>query len=170
MASSALKNKKGITLIELIVSIALFSLAVIVVLTILSTGINAQRKVIALQNVQENARALLEFIAKEVRMGIVSSAGTDYINITRSDGDVVRYTFSNGDIIRNNITDNLSGAMNSTNINITGSFYVTGLGTADNLQPKITIVLSVQSQGSKVEEQARIDLQTTLSQRNLDLP
>lgn len=157
-------------MIELIVSISIFSIAIISVLSILSISITAQRKVLALQDVEDNARFILEFMAKEVRMGIINGAGTDYLNITRSDGDVVQYSFSEGNMIRANISDNESGAINSDNINITGSFYTSGIGVVDNLEPKVTIALSIQGQGSKAEEQARIDIQTTLSQRTLDMP
>ena len=154
---------------ELIVSLALFSLAVIVVLTLLSMGVNAQRKVLALQNVQENARFLLEFMTKEIRMSNVSGIVGSTLTILRPDGDTIRYSFSNGNIIRDNITDNIGGVINSSSVVVNGNFYVAGIGVGDNLQPKITISLSVQGTGSKVEEQARIDLQTTLSQRLLDM-
>lgn len=156
---------------ELIVSLALFSVAVVVVLTLLSMGITAQRKVLALQNVQENARAILEFMSKEIRMGNINGIVGNYrLNITRSDGDIIEYMFTSNGVQRTNLTDNESGMINSDSVIVNGSFYANGIGVADNLEPKITISLSTQGAGSKIEEQAQMDLQTTLSQRRLDLP
>jgi Tfp pilus assembly protein PilW len=153
---------------ELIVSLALFSIVLIVVLGLFSMGITAQRKVLALQGVQENARFILEFMAKEIRMGTVSAYDSSRLIIVRPDGENVTYAFAENDIIRASNTSN--GPINSENTIVTGGFYVYGVGAADGLQPKVTISLSVRGSGTKIEEQARIDLQTTLSQRILDIP
>lgn len=155
---------------ELIVSLALFSIVVVVVLGLFSMGITAQRKVLALQGVQENARFILEFIAKEVRMSTINSASSSSINITRPEGTIIEYTFAGGNIERRTVSTGDGGAINSEGVIVNGSFYAGGIGAADALEPKVTISLSVQGSGTKIEEQARIDLQTTLSQRILDLP
>jgi hypothetical protein len=164
------KNEKGVILMELIVSLALFSIAVIVILTLLSMGITAQRKVLALQSVQDNARFLLEFIVKEVRMGVISNSSASALDIINQDGNAIRYSFINGNIERRTVPGNQGGAINSTDVIVSGNFYTAGIGTTDNLEPKVTILLSVQGSGAKIEEQARINLQTTLSQRTLDIP
>jgi len=163
-----IKNQKGVTLMELIVSLALFSIVVIVVLSLFSMGISSQRKVLALQKVQENARFILEFMAKEIRMGVVSTATSSSLTIIRPGGEVIDYAFTGQNIQRT--SDTSSGPINSADVIVIGSFYVNGLGNTDGLEPKVTIAVSVQGQGTKAEEQARIDLQTTLSQRTLDLP
>lgn len=155
---------------ELIVSLALFSIVIIVVLSLFSTGITAQRKVLALQGVQENARFILEFMAKEIRMSIINSSTVSTLDITRPGGERIGYAFVNGDIERRTIPGSQGGAINSEGIIVNGSFYTAGIGTTDNLEPKVTIVLGVRGSGTKIEEQARIDLQTTLSQRTLDIP
>jgi len=154
---------------ELIVSLALFSIVIVVVLGLFSMGITAQRKVLALQGVQENGRFILEFMAKEIRMSTINSGTASSINITRPEpgGEIVEYTFNGNDLTRT--VDGEGGAINSEDVIVNGSFYVAGVGAADALEPKVTIALSVQGSGTKIEEQARIDLQTTLSQRVLDL-
>lgn len=157
-------------MIELVVSLALFSVAVLVVLNLLSIGINAQRKVLALQGVQENARFILEFMTKEIRMSTISVSSSSVLEIIRPGGDRIRYSFTNGNIQRITVANNQGGPINSANIVISGGFYSAGIGAGDNFQPKITISLNVQGRGTKIEEQARIDLQTTLSQRTLDIP
>jgi len=165
------KNKKGVTLIELIFSLALFSIAILVVLTLLSMGITGQRKVLALQNVQENARFVLEFMAKELRMSVImSNPNSSEIQIRRPGGNIIEYTFNAGNIERMNLTLNQGGVINSSSVIISGGFYVSGIGNTDGLQPRVTISISVQGKGTKIEQQASIDLQTTLSQRTLDVP
>jgi len=48
-------------------------------------------------------------------------------------------------------------------------FYIDGRESGgDDEQPRVTIVMKAQTTGAKIEEQAEINLQTTLSQRKLD--
>jgi prepilin-type N-terminal cleavage/methylation domain-containing protein len=53
----------------------------------------------------------------------------------------------------------------------TSRFYVQGASQppADNLQPRVTIFLDVKTKGAKPESIARIQIQTTISQRDLDV-
>jgi uncharacterized protein (TIGR02599 family) len=170
MKTLFVKNNKGFTLVELLVSLALFSIVILVVLSILSMGITGQRKVLALQGAQENARFILEFIAKELRMSVINGSTASTLDITRSDGNRIGYSFTNGNIERRTIPGGQGGAINSDSVTVSGSFYVAGVGKADSQQPKVTIILGVSGKGTKTEEQARIDMQTTLSQRILDVP
>ena len=50
---------KGFTLIELLVSVAIFMVVITVVLSLFTTGLIGQRKVIALQDIQESRSAAL---------------------------------------------------------------------------------------------------------------
>ncbi|MBD3282227.1 MAG: prepilin-type N-terminal cleavage/methylation domain-containing protein [Candidatus Portnoybacteria bacterium] len=163
-------NKKGFTLIELIVAMAVFVIAISVVLSLFMMGLRAQRKAIALQDVQDNARFLLGFIAKELRMSEINSVSSNTLNITRSDGREVEYVFVDGDLERSLPSDpSSSGVINSDQVNIEGFFYGIGVGGGDGQQPRITIVLNISSTGGRIEEQAQIEIQTTLSPRNLQL-
>jgi len=160
---------QGLTLIELLVAMAIFIVVITVVFGLFSSAIKGQRRVIAMQNIQENARFILEFMAKEIRMSkINSSSGTsNSLNITRSDGVDVVYTISDGKIIRDDL--NSRGiAISAEEVVVTGNFYIEGVG-GDNLQPKVTIAIKVQGVGARPEEQAFINVQTTLSQRILDI-
>lgn len=162
-----MKKNKGYTMIELLVALSIFVIVVVVVLGLFSTAIKGQRKVISQQNVQENARFLLEFMAKEIRMSTITSGnGTSgSLTLIRSDGDSVTYSVVSGKIYRN------SGQVSSDEVMVIGNFYVEGVGAgiSDNQQPKVVIALEVQGVGTKAEEQSKINIQTTLSQRNLDL-
>ncbi|MBU2564294.1 prepilin-type N-terminal cleavage/methylation domain-containing protein [Patescibacteria group bacterium] len=161
--------KKAFTLIEILVALSIFMVVIIVVLTTFLSGINGQRKVIALQDVQDNARFLMNFMVKEIRMSEINSFNSSSLNITRPDGESVSYLFNNanGKIERTDSTT--SGPISSDNVFILGGFYGSGVGKLDGLQAKITIVMDVQKNSAKEQGRASIKIQTTVSQRNLDL-
>ncbi len=162
-------GRQGFTLIELLVAMTIFVVVISVVLNLFIISLRNQRKVIALQNVQDNARFLLGFIAKEIRMSQINSVSAANLDITRHDGTNVVYTF---DAIEKQIERNdgsISGPINSDEILVTGSFYDLGVGSGDGQQPRITIVLKVETSGLKTEEKAEINIQTTLNPRNLEL-
>lgn len=161
-------NKKGFTLIELIVAVALFVIVISIVISLFTTGLMGYRKVMAIQNVQENGLFLLEFIAKEIRMSTVNSNPNIYtLKITRPNGESITYSFTGGAI--NRTSPSASGPINSPEVSVSGRFYTLGIGTGDNQQPRVSIVMKVESTSAKVEEKSEINIQATLSPRNLDL-
>jgi len=161
------KNKEfGFTLIELIVAIAIFIIVTSLVISLLMTSLKGQKRVIAIQNVQDNARYLLEFMAKEIRMSEIDSSTYYTLTLKRADGETVSYSFAGGNITR---TDpSTSGPINSDQVVVSGRFYTAGIGTGDNQQPKVAIAMKIETQG-KPEEESEINIQTTLSPRNLEL-
>ena len=62
------KNKEAFTLIEVLVSVVLFTLIIVSVTSIFKLSIDGQRNAIATQNVQESLKYFLELTAKEMRM------------------------------------------------------------------------------------------------------
>lgn len=166
------KNKKnGFTLIELLVGLMVFSLAVGVAINLFAAALRVQRKSIAIQNVQDNGRYLISFIAKEIRMGrIMNTDGeTLILNINHPTNGNIIYTFTgapNWQILRTDA--NSSGSINSNEVNVDGRFFISGRAAGDNIQPRVTIIMKITNKGTKAEEQSEIDLQTTFSQRRLD--
>lgn len=156
------ENKNGgFTFIETIVAVAIFSLVVVMVVGIFISIIQAQRKGLASQKVQENARYVLEMMAREIRMSEINTAAglQNSLDITahKATGDeAILYSLSNYQIMRNGqpITSD------QVKINYLG-FYVT-----KNLQPRVTINLQVIAQGGKPSEQAQMNLQTTIVSRS----
>lgn len=63
-----IKNKKGVTLIELIVAMAIFSVLMLATLDIFKMVIEGQRNAIGSQDIQESMRYALEVMSKEIRM------------------------------------------------------------------------------------------------------
>jgi len=60
-------NNKGFSLIEMLVSVAVFVVLILIVTSIFQSVIKAQRNAIAAQSVQESMRFALELISKELR-------------------------------------------------------------------------------------------------------
>lgn len=162
------KKSKGFTLIELVVAIAIFIVIISIILSLFVTGLKGHRKVMAIQNVQENGLFLLEFIAKEIRMSeirdVTPNGNSASLYIKRADGENITYSFSGGTVDRT--SPSTSGPLNSGEVSVSGSFYIMGIGD-DNQQPRVTIVMKVETVG-KAEEKSEISIQTTLSPRNLE--
>lgn len=158
------KTKTGFTLIEVLVATTVFSLVVVVAVGLLTAVMRNQRKSIAIQNVQDNGRYLIGFIAKEIRMSEfnASDGEASVLNITHPISGNIIYTFTGTQILRN------SEPINSDEVNVGGRFYVDGKAAGDDEQPRVTIVIKVETTGAKVEERSKINLQTTLTQRRLD--
>lgn len=157
------KNSAGFTLIDLMVSLLIFGIVVSATTSIFIRGIRAQRRVLALQLVQENARYVIELMTKEIRMShIEDDSAQDSLHITayksaEGSEDVV-YALSNGRILRNGIP------ITSQKVNVDKlKFYITNL----NNPPAITtIAMVIKTEGEGIEQQAEINLQTTISARD----
>ncbi len=75
------KNKRGFTLIEMIVALSIFVLTVLMATNIYLLINNAQRKVVAMQRVQDDVRYLFEAISQEIRLGQINYGFYDDNNI-----------------------------------------------------------------------------------------
>ena len=165
-------KKSGFTLVELIVSVAIFSLVIAIASGLFSTILRSQRKSTNVQNIQDNGRYLMNFMAKEIRMSDIESPDgeTPLLNINHLIHGDITYTFTGatGDpetawqITRN------GQQINSDQVWVEGRFFINGKIGGDDEQPRVTIVMKVGTSGAKIEERTEINLQTTLSQRKLD--
>lgn len=156
------KNGAGFTLIELIVALAVFSSVVLSISGIFISVINSQRKILSIQNTQEAGRYLLESMIKEVRMSTINSSSADGVftlNITNSKGETLDYVFDN----INKRLMRQGQILSPDNIELSGSFYITK--GASPSQSKVTIVMKIKAKGTKPEQQAKIDLESTVAAR-----
>lgn len=158
-----IKNK-GFTLVELLVALAAFGLIVIAMTGATSSIIKSQRKAFALQSIQESTRYALESMSKEIRMSVINSGDSggskvDILNITNSDNQTFDYQFDNINKKLMRWGQDISPA----NIDLTGGFYIRKSSFPE--RSLVTIIIKVESQGLRIEEQAEIDLQNTISSR-----
>ncbi len=158
------KQTKGFTIVELLVGLAVFSLVIGVAVNLFAASFRSQRKSMAVQNVQDNGRYLMSFVAKEVRMSEIrtSDGETSTLDIYHSEHGNITYAFAGAQIIRN------GEVISSDEVQVQGAFYIGGISSGDDEQPRVTIIMKVKTIKTKTEERAEINLQTTLSQRKLD--
>ena len=169
----------GFTLIELITAAFIFSIMVISISGIAVRVFDLQRRAFEIQKIQENSLFILESMAKEIRIGSLSSATcgglssciANSLSLIHPINGPVSYRLNGANIIRNaRGEDNPPGVTFDTTINSTSdvnvsrlNFLVSGLGI-DCRQPKITIVMRVQSKNG---DPIPIDLQTTIVSRDV---
>lgn len=164
------KNSSGFTLVELIIAVAIFSLVTATAVGLLTSALRVQRRSIAIQNIQDNGRYLLELMAKEARMSeIMNSDGeSQTLSLVHPVNGNITYAFTgapNWQLTRED--DDGVGTISSDEVEIEGMFFVDGKIFNDNEQPTVTVIIEVRTTGAKSEEQTEIKLQTTLSQRKL---
>ncbi|MEA2098069.1 MAG: prepilin-type N-terminal cleavage/methylation domain-containing protein [Patescibacteria group bacterium] len=163
-----IKNN-GFTLVEMSVSLGIFSLVVILAIGIFVSGSSSQRKAKELYNTQREGGYLIETISRELRMAVgISSTDSDNqdssgnnigqqnnsnssIEFTNYNKDLVKYCRSDvsGACTENDSGDYLSyngDVISSSNVKITFlRFYVSE--SFSQTQPIITINMRVKSTG-----------------------
>lgn len=169
-------KNKGFTLLELMVALTIFIVVSIIAVSIFVTAVQNQRRQFLVQNLQDNARFILELISKEIRMNRGIETGTaSELKILDQDGDRVRYKFENigglNSLTRIEKKNDGGGApqigngeqgspLNSSQINIEGKFYVV-FGSATQ-QPKVTINMLLTPSGAS---QPQVRVQNTVTSR-----
>lgn len=159
-------KESGLTMIELIVSVGIFSLVVGMTIGTFILALASQRRIIALRNVEDNTRFTIEVIAREIRTGVNFSGGGSALSFTNAAGQSVVYRLNS-----NAIEKSINGG--STYSAVTGSeitvnylnFYLAGQAIGDGLQPRITVVIGITGQVGN--QTANLKVQTTISERLL---
>ena len=177
-------TKAGFTLIELIVSVALFSIIMTVALGALFMVIDANRQAKGIKLVVNNLNLAMEGISRELRVGskycaVANGTGNDCNDFTGS--DTVYFTTDRGqeqsffryDPADKSITRRIG--LDGPEFHLTGSdvsvdsveFYIRGVGFDDGIQPSVWIVLNGTSR--QADQEIDFYLQTLVSQRKLEL-
>ena len=187
-----LNNKKGFSLIEMLVAVALFSAVMLMAVGALLALIDANRKAQALNSVMNNLNFALENMSRKIRVGTNYHCETtdSIIDINKpkdciNGGKLLAFEASGGN--RDDINDQIVYRINGTRleksedsgatfVNLTAQevsidkfiFYVDGTSLSDEKQPKVVIILQG-SAGIDKKIRTEFNLQTTVSQRILDL-
>ena len=176
------KPKQGYSLIEVLVSTALFAIIITGAMNIFQLVIKSQRSAIATQNVEESLKYFLEVTGKEVRMakrnnGLCAlpttdiyktsfvSANADSLVFRNYHDECVTYSIvydSVANVNRFAITrDSTTDYITPAKINIDELHFVTNQTSA---QPTLTMELVSHAPGQDVEK-STMRIQTTLSSR-----
>lgn len=167
------KINEGFTLIELLVAVAVFSAMITVVTSIFISSVGSQRKNVGQQDVLDNARYVLENLGRSIRQSSVtvpaSSGSGSHLEITHPTKGQITYDLLNNQIVET-IAPGNPIALSSSNVYISRlNFEVSGNSITDSIQPRVTISISLRNVGNQVDELSYINLQTTVSPRNLQI-
>lgn len=174
-------HKAGFTLLEMLVSIGIFSVLVVTAIDITLGISSAQLKTASLQAIQDNIRFSLELISKEMRTGtnyslssLCAPAGSEISFTTAADEQRVYYL----DAARKAIIRIKGGTACSNAVQFTAeevsvdtlTIRLRGQTPGPNDgQPTITLALKISSSDPKFGGETSMNLQTTVVQRVRDL-
>jgi len=154
-------TKQGFTIVELLVTLFIFSMFITSITSAALMVIKGQRRAFAIQDVQEAGRFLTESMVKEFRTSFVESVNGTHqlIEITNDKDKPVIYEFSNDRLYRKGQPISPSG------VKVTGSFYVQKHSLP--ARAMITTVMKIESASSgKPEERAEVNLQSSVTLRS----
>ncbi len=164
MSKNSLIKKKGSTLVELLVSIALFLVVVTIVVGGFTRGLKTNRQLLATIAVNSNVSFMIEKMSREMRTGRgfqVINPGE--ISFTNSQGEDVTYKLVGKSIHRVSSVDQQatddSVSVESFNFDILDSF------SSSPYPPRIRLFLGIRPAGASSGVKT-IFIQTTVSSRN----
>jgi prepilin-type N-terminal cleavage/methylation domain-containing protein len=161
-------NKKGFTLVELLVSIALFSLVLVAVISAIVTVMDVNKKARTLSLIMNELNFSIENMNRSIKTGEIESSAGIRNNLTVLDqyGDTVTYSLDEGTIVKN--VDGETLDVTSPEIQV-DSLKFAIFNTDTYSQP--FVVVSIQGNakiGGRI--QSDFNIQTSISQRKLNLP
>lgn len=177
---------RGYTLIEIVVAVALFTIVMATPSGFFTQAILGQQKALSTQELLDNIGFTLEYISRALRMARKDTEGTciaQNLNYESThEGRGIEFKNYQGicqeffwDIDDNRLKESKDGGLpiplTSTSLEIL-SFKIgptDSWSQDDQEQPRVTLFLKIKGKGEKAELQPEMTIQTTISQRNLDV-
>jgi prepilin-type N-terminal cleavage/methylation domain-containing protein len=162
-----LKSESGFTLIEMMVSLSLFSIVIVVMMGSILTIVDVNRKSQSLSIVMNDLNFVLESITRTIKTGdgLSVDPGGEWIEVINQENETITYRLYDGSIQRD--VDN-GGYIDLTSdqLVITDASFIL-FNVDNNRQPRLLI--SIEGEVTITEEiNSAFKIQTTISQRNLD--
>ncbi len=181
--STRITKQKGFTIVELLVSIAIFAVVTTFGVTVFLRSLRAQRSVVALIAASDNASLAIEAIAREIRRGrdfradnLLNSDNATELSFFNADQKEIVYRFDGGAnddkgaIMR---AENNTGFYPITANNIVvedARFALANIDRAGNpILPRITISIRLGASDRDVVGVVN-EIHTTVSSRGLNNP
>lgn len=171
------KSGAGFTLIELMVSLAIFAAIIGIGVGVFLSSFRVQSQAQEVSQILDNARFALERIAKSIRVSRVETANTPLDSPTSSldiyhfrRAKDLKYKLENEKVkeVEDPTGSSLESELTGERVEVKNlSFFIQGVGAGDNRQPQVTIVLKVRPRIERWQGED-ISLQTTVSQRCLE--
>ncbi len=185
-----LKSVKGVSLIELMLAMAIFSVLILAATGIFKMVVDGQRNSLSAQNVQENIRYAMEKMSKEMRMAGISNedceamfsprptavykifnttADAGKLYFKNQYGDCVAYYLEGGrlKIMLDQGGSSVSGFITPAKVTVSGlKFFVDDdeIGEFHSKQPYVTMKMKIIASGQGMSKQ-EMDVQLTVSSR-----
>lgn len=175
-----IQNEKGISLIELVVAVAIFSVVIIAAVGIFISAMKAQKAMLAKQNMADSLRYTMEYMVKELRMAqidTVDSALTfkkdssdiagfkndhsSSLYFKNSAGDSVQYSLSGNKILKD-VQPISSNEVKIISLNFTINNWSLVNDPTDGKAPLITIYMKAEAKSGAGGD---MELQTSVSPR-----
>ena len=174
-------TKRGFTLIEMIVSIGLFTIVLFIASSAFLSVVNADRKSRATRLTMDNLTVAMEDMTRRMKTGFAYTCGGDTSSSTPADcttpesqiaftdqqGKRTSYSLSEGRIVRQ-IGSDAALFMTAPEITINKlQFVVNGTVSGDDIQPYVRIFIEGTTGGGVTD--SRFNLQTMVTQRSYDI-
>lgn len=172
----------GFTLIELMVSVSIFTIVMLISASAVFSIVDANKKTHSLKSVMTNLNFALESMMRDIRVGTAYSCdgfgdcptnqGSTFAFTSNKDldgngsnDDRVEFTLNSGRIQKRDYKG--SFPITAEEIVITNfDFYVIGSAAGDGFQPKV--VITIEGYSGVGRTRSDFNIQTTVSQRALD--
>lgn len=184
---STIYKKEGYTLIEILVAIAMFSIAIAISTSFFISSFRSQNRALSIRETIDNTSYVMEYITRALRMtrkdrdGSCIAAGTNY-EITRGGKGIKFENYQEPPVCQefywevndDRLYESKDGAagipLTSSELEVTlFQFHLSGELQSDNKQPRITVLLEVAKKNPSGPSFSQTRAQTTISQRNLDV-
>ncbi len=175
-ADSDQLSSMGFSIIEALTAIFIFSLIAIVATVIMVEAMRIERRALAAQVVQENALAVFELMAKEIRVSRVAdqesncsiSIQTPRTSLTVEhplNGNIIFQRGSDGRVER--IIGGTRYIISSEDVlfNSLGFCVLGSISPSDDKSPRVTIIASISNRSGS--EFLTVNLQTTVTSRDV---
>lgn len=188
--------KNAYTLIEVLTTLTIFLLISGAITGIFFSSILVQRRTLASQKLFENVSYALEYMSRALRMAKkdlnneclnLATGGHNYSNSTPGLSGIrfINHNFlcqefyleADGRIYERISSSTSSNDFPATAVPLTPSdftissckFLIFGDTEGDEFQPRVTIFIDAQTKAQKPENRVKLQIQTTISQRDLDV-
>lgn len=184
----------GFTLIEMLVAIGIFSVLMSVLSGIFLASMKSQTHIFYTQRLITDGNFVLDYMSRYLRMaqkdytgncvGIdnnfnpfnSASSSVTFLDYKDGGGKCHQFLLGGDGKIKERVSTTNSVAdlgaaqdLTSDKIKVTDlKFNVSGGANSDNLQPRITILIKAEANTTNLSPLPNINVQTTISQRNLD--
>jgi len=175
-------TEKAFTLVEMLVSLTLFSFVITIALGSLFTIMKANEKAKVMKTVVNNLNIALEGMSREIRVGYDYVCHSDQCHTFKFKTKYGCDAYYEWDSTKKQIIkkidkkDSSGNCKDSTPVAITSSnvvidnlvFRTTGLQKDDDLQPRVLINLDGKITSAQLKDPEVFNIQTTVSQRKID--